>query len=385
MKSAFAANIAALCCVLSGCLCLLNAADANQFAYISSSQGISEYRVYSDGSLKTLQTGLNIATPNAMRLFIDPTIRTLLAVDDTADSSSSSDGLSDRIHIYKIDKEGKLLPQITGAVVAGLAVQKGAYDFRLHFLYLLGVHYPTCEEELVVYNVSRPSHPVKRQTVVFPEGEKAFKAEDIFEDTKNASLFLLGSRTSFDRVRSVGELQRYNADPTADFPLKCVANYAVDVNLLIGMPLNQHLVFGDSANQLVTYKFNAKAGVSLSARTLIPKTVTGVYPWGMAYRAVGSFLYVGLYNMADSARSGTQPSTVVAYHISKAGQFSLLKTASTPPVVDPQPFLDKSGRYLYVISQGSNRLDAYKIGSDGKLSRPFFHLQIEQPTKIVFM
>jgi len=59
----------------------------------------------------------------------------------------------------------------------------------------------------------------------------------------------------------------------------------------------------------------------------------------------------------------------------------LLRTA--PVASDPVPFLDNTGRFLYVIG-GEDKIAVYKSAPDGQLSSAGAPLKIAAPSDIVF-
>ena len=372
-------NILPFFCFLGGCL---HGVSAEQIAYVSSSQGIYEFIVDTHGGLKTLQSRPVESSPISPRLYINPATRTLYAIDQSSDSSIR--GSADKIYSYAIGKSGKLSLRNVTSGAYHFVVQSGAVDVRSQLLYLLVANFSTEKNEVIVYDISRPGYLVKRQKILPWKGAEAIEANGIVPAQEVASAILFGGGGNSAKLRLSGGLQRYRVKLQNPAPLSYLAHSQVSSGIIVGVSAGRNLVFGSAANQLSVFKIESKAGLVFCSTTKIPETATGTYPWGFAYCAVGRFLYVGLYNAEGDARNGTQPSTILAYHLTPDNQLLLINTATLPPVSDPLPVMGQSGKYLYVVSQMDSRIDTYKVGNDGKLSRAAPPIKLTQPTGIVF-
>lgn len=399
MKYKVSSCALSLCCFLYGCAYTPKAADraslsnrqttkirssavgTREYAYIGTPQGIIEYRVSSDGRLKPL-TGRPVkGSPARPRFYLDPRTETVFAIDDLVGYVSHAE--ADNIYSYTVVSTGHLLPQTAKPTQVGLDVGVAALNPEYHFLYLKGYNYSDAEEELIVCDVEQPAQVLKQQTIVFPHDRYSAILGNIIPGQGGSSLYLTGRRDSWDGRRRWGELQEYHVDWRKSSPVSDIAHHQVDNPLLGGIRVGRRLVLGDWRNALYVCEIKDKR-VNVLSTTPLSDTFTGDLPGGMAYRQAGSILYVGIQHGADSARVGPPPETVVAYHLSSDGQLHKLKTEANQHVGNPIPFLDNTGRFLYVVGEG-NTIDTYKIAPDGRLSPAISRLKIDAPSGMVFI
>ncbi len=351
---------------------------SKQFAYVSSSKGIYEYRVAQNGRLEPL-TGKPVkGSPINARLCTDPQTGALFAISDA--DNFVEQPITDRIYSYTVTKNGLLTPPASGPMKAGLSVLVAKLDSRHHLLYLLGFSYADGQDKVVVYDVTHPAALMKRQVV--PIGDRAPIFGNMLLNQEGTALFLLGRRNSTDGQHIYGEVQFYPIINSNASPLGYPNLAQTDLPLGSCVAADNYLILGDRGNQLTVCK---SVGRTFEVVSVTPplKTLSGPGLGNLAYRKSGSILYVGSYIAIDTPRVPPPPSAISAYRLGKNGSLEPLPLANAPKAPYPAVFLDNSGRFLYTIS-ADDKIAAYKTASDGQLSSAGTPLKVASPNNIVF-
>ncbi len=351
-----------------------------QFAYVSSSKGIYEYRVAQNGRLEPL-TGKPVkGSPVNARLCADPQTGALFAISDS--DNFVEQPITDRIYCYIVGKNGLLTPPASGPMKAELSVLVAKLDSRHHLLYLLGLSYADGQDKVVVYDVSHPAALVKRQTVAVSVERDAPVFGNVILNQEGTALFLLGRRNSTDGQHIYGEVQFYPIISSNALPLGSSNLAQTDLPLGSCVTAENYLILGDRGNQLTVCKSIGKTFEVVSV-TPPSKTLSGPGLGNLAYRKSGSILYVGSYIAIDTPRVPPPPSAISAYRLGKNGSLEPLPLANAPKAPYPAVFLDNSERFLYIIS-ADDKIVAYKTASDGQLSFAGTLLKVASPNNIVF-
>lgn len=352
----------------------------SQFAYVSSSKGIYEYRLAQNGRLEPL-TGKPVkGSPVNARLYADPQTGGLFAIKDTDDFVERP--ITDRIYCYTVSKNGLLTPPSSGPTKAGLSVGDAKLDCQHHLLYLLGFSYTDSQDEVVIYDVTRPMAPVKRQVVPLSVGYEAPALGSLLLNQKGTALFLLGRYEGTHKTGRTGAVQFYPITNSAASPLG-PANYAqTEVPLGGGVAAESYLILGDRADQITVCKSTGKTFEVVSVTSLSNK-FSEFNPGKMVYRKSGSILYVASYAGPFNSQIGPPLSAILAYRLGKNGSLAPLLLRTAPVGHDPTIFLDSTGRFLYIIG-AEDKIAVYKSAPDGQLSSLNMLVKVAAPSSIVF-
>ncbi len=364
--------ILSLCCLLHAATLQLSAAGSRQYAYVSSVKGIYEYRVGHDGGLKPLTAKPVKGSPGLAQILVDRNTNTLYAIDQS--SSFEVGSTTDHIYCYAIGRNGRLSSRTPKPTSLRLGVKNALIDPNSHLLYVFDG-----DKNLAIYDIQNPPRVQQRHIVLLPA-----EAESLFSGRNYQSLILVGERRGLKGQPIGGRLLQYATGTRNGSPLKLAGSYPTSQWITVATFAGRYLVAGGWGNTLAIYDMG-KTGLHIFSYASVPKNTAGNFLRNIAYLKGSNVLYVSAFSQPFSPRVDPSSTTIAAYRLSSDGHLQLLKTETSRPVPNPTPFLDESGRFLYVTSQAGNSIDAYRIARDGRLSPAVSRLKIESPTEMAFV
>ncbi len=277
----------------------------------------------------------------------------------------------DKLYCYAIEPTGRLA--LKSVMPFDAATGTVAIDSETHYLYAAdGDH------SLLVYDISNPSHIVRRQNIVTP-----IIVQNVAAD-QASRLLLIWGKYARATGQSSSVLLCYFSHPH----LKSAQKKEALVPLQLQQGINTlasagpYFVSGNENVTLTVYKVSAKSVQPLNRQPLLGADAAHP-PSSLVYRRIGSFLYISTYDGAGSARAAQPASALVVCRLSREGQLGP-QTVTGKPVSNPRPYLDKTNQFLYIVSE-EGTLDSYKIARDGQLSPVGSRLKVLVPTGMVFV
>ena len=93
---------------------------------------------------------------------------------------------------------------------------------------------------------------------------------------------------------------------------------------------------------------------------------------GPCFGESGRYLFIACSVDEDPMWGGQPPIPIIECRILANGGIVQMSPHGARPVPYPEPFVDATGRYLYILGDGTGNkdgtVDAYRIGSDGSLT-----------------
>ncbi len=354
-------------CQLSVCA---HAADRPQYAYIGgyssagNHSGVFEFRVKPDGSLQPLRNGPMKGGAGQegfllYELLIDPQTRTVYGLS-----------MNDKIYSYAIGRTGRLsLKAVTPLTDASEG--QVVLDPQQHFLYALDG-----DNGLFVYDALNPQHLIKKQTI-----KADTDLQYLFLDKERRSLLVFAGHQGMHGQNTDRLLLRYalrrrgrvSTPPVTAHPLNGLAS----ADVIAG-----RFLVGDSDSTLTIHKMEGDGSLRPVSRQPILKVVAANQISRIVYRRAGSFLYIGTSESTGDPHITPAASPIIVCRLSSDGHLSGQEQTGQP-VPNPRPYLDNTGRFLYVVGT-EGALDAYQVGPEGHLSHSGSHIEIPAPTGMVF-
>lgn len=363
-------HILKLCLIVFGTLLPIAGFGSRQFAYVSSVDGIYQYRINQRGVLKLLSVKPVQDSPGQSQLLVDADARMLYAID-------SRD--SNKVYLYHIKSSGKLLPaRLKSFSVPG--VETAMLDVWRHQMILDCNDYLISRdsEVLLIYNVQNPRWAERYSTTLLP----ARTPIEVMLSSPNKHVILVGRRVDPNGRPPGSRLLQYVEGDDAHVPLRRSSDYSTGQWISAATFASCYLVAGGWDNILDVYTIE-KTGLRTVSSLSAPKSAEGDFLAHIVYRSEGSLLFVSSYSLRPDSSSNPPASAVATYHLRSNGQLRLLKTKATYPLPNPALFLDKTGRFLYVTSEVKSTIDAYKVTHNGRLTI-ISHLQVPAPTEMAF-
>ena len=345
--------------------------DKPQYAYIGgyssdgNHSGVFEFRIKPDGSLQSLRNGP--VEGGALRngflldqLLVDVGTRTVYGLS-----------MEGKIYSYAISRTGRLSLK---AVTPFTDASEGqvVLDSQQHVLYALDG-----DNGLVVYNALNPEHLIKEQTI-----RADTDLQSLFLDRERRSLLVFGGHQGMHGQITGRLVLRYalrrrgrvSTPPvTAHFP-----NSLARADVIAG-----HFLAGDAGNMLTVHRMERDGTLRPVSRQPILRVVAAYQISRIAYRRAGSFLYVGTSNSTGDPHITPSASPIIVCRLSSNGHLSGQEQTGRP-APNPLPYLDSTGRFLYVVG-AEGTLDAYKIAPDGHLLHSGSRITVLAPTGMVFI
>ena len=353
----------ALCCLHLAVTSGANAASGSQYAYIGGASGLFEFRVKANGNLQPLRKGPLKGTPYLSQLLIDPKTRAVYGLS-----------VEDKIYSYSIGEMGRLALNATMPFEATSV----ALDSKNHFLYTLDGG-----NNVIVYDVLNPKHIFKTQTIKMPT-----EAQEILVDQSNHSLLVLTKYEAQKGYAAGGRLFRYTLHRRVSHEkgqhfIICQTSYPIAALPNTLELAGRRLVAGNWGSTLTVYDIESCTSLRILSNQPILNADVAHLPSRIVYCPSGSFLYISTYYGAGSARISPPASPIIVCQLTSDGRLYRQKETGKP-VPNPRPYLDKTGRFLYVVGE-EGTLDTYKIARDGQLTRLGNRLEISTPTGMVFV
>lgn len=342
-----------------------------QFAYVSSVDGIYQYRVGHSGGLVPLMARPVKGSPSLARLFLDQNTHILYAIDQSSSFELSS--TTDHIYGYVISSAGHLSLKTAKPLSLNLAVNSAFIDSASHLLYAFDGY-----KSLAVYDIRNPTRVQQKYMLLLP-----VQAQNLITG-KDAQSFLLAGKLQGLKEQSTGSrLLQYYSGTRHTSPLNLVGDYVTQQWIFTAAFAGRYLIAGGWNNTLAVYDVE-KMGLHLLSSAFVPKGVGGSFLQHIVYCNQSRILYVSAFSQPFSPRSDPPPTAVASYRLGENGCLQLLEIKSNHPVCNPNLFIDKTSRFLYITSQAGNSVDTYKIATDGRLLQTVIRLKIAAPTAMIF-
>lgn len=341
------------------------AASKQEYACISTSRGVFVYRVRPNGTLQPVADKPVLGPITQASVLADNRARILYAVWE--------DG--GKLFTYNMNAHEKLTSVHNFPIKIDPDTLLTAIDGETHLLFL------ATNNHIAIYDAARPTHIRIRGSQPIPTDTQKMIVDQI-----EHRLLLFSWRRGTNGQPVGSKLWIYRINQTHQPILTQTACCSLDGMISNALYIPKYLIVGKWDNTLTVYKYDKHSPTGIVAVSVkpMPTSVKGSFPQQITYRKQGSFLYVGLYHITDSARHGPPASTIIGYHLSEDGQLHQLATEAKSYVPEPAPFVDGRARFLYVASQGGETIDTYRITRSGGLSGTLSRLRINSPMDIVF-
>ncbi len=363
MRKLIVLSIMVSCCFLHGLKSYADGARSRQYAYIGGNYGIYEFRIKADGSLQPLRNGpVQGRTGKEGRflgtLLIDPQAHAVYGLS-----------MDNKIYTYAIGRTGRLSLKATAPWAAGFDDKDAVLDPQQHFLYAIGN-----DNSLLVYDALHPAHLIKRQSIK-ANADLGY----LVLDQERHSLLAFGEH-HVPKQAATGVLLRYPLRRRGKAATSRPTVYSINSPDVVDALVGPFLV--GSSDAALTVQTVGNGSLRPVSRRPLLKSVAESWISRIAYRRAGSFLYVGTYESTGDPHITASPSPLVVCRLSSDGHLSAQEQTGRP-VPNPLPFLDNTGRFLYVMSM-EGPVDAYRVGPNGRLVHSGSPLTIPAPAGMVF-